>query len=111
MEQLKLFVTGKTLMANTVALLISIGVAATFQYRCQKNEEMLTVEPNEKPKLCMKKYIMWGIVVVFLIPLIIGAMPTSTRVKLSSSFEAGVYNITNQLHTTSENDFKARVGK
>lgn len=118
MEHLKLFVTGQTPMANNIALFTSIGLATYCHYKCNKHEEMLALESTEeefKPtmKMCMKKHMMWGVVVLFMIPIIIGAMNKSSN-EPSSSFQARVSAAAESLRdttTTSEDDFKARVAQ
>lgn len=74
MEQLKSFVTGKS-AANNMALLLAIGAAAYYQYSEQK-KEVMEGETENVPKSNNKKYILWGLVAVFMIPVVINALST-----------------------------------
>jgi len=129
MEQIKSFVTGKATMANNMALFVSIGAAAYYQYSEQKKESML--EEGESLPKSNKKYILWGIVAAFMIPIVINAV-TGDDVKVfeieaepSSSFETSVSEAADALRSrqvaaaatevktvnTETEDFRTRVSE
>ena len=128
MEQIKSFVTGKATMANNMALFVSIGAAAYYQYSEQKKESML--EEGESLPKSNKKYILWGIVAAFMIPIVINAVTGDVKVveieaEPSSSFETSVSEAADALRSrkvaaaatevkkvkTETEDFRTRVSE
>lgn len=119
MEQIKSFVTGKSTVANNMALFFSIGAAAYYQYSEQKKESML--EEGESLPKSNKKYILWGIVAAFMIPIVINALTGDVKDVLeieaepSSSFETSVSEAADALRSRNVNteteDFRTRVSE
>lgn len=114
MDQVKLFMVGKTPMANGVALATSIALAGYYQYKCQKVDEKIDETPlgtGEKPmpKCGMKKYVLWGLVLLFMIPLVISALKVGP-IEPESSFQAKVTESADSLRARSDaGEFKKRV--
>lgn len=119
MEQIKSFVTGKSTVANNMALFFSIGAAAYYQYSEQKKESML--EEGESLPKSNKKYILWGIVAAFMIPIVINALTGDVKdvfeieAEPSSSFETSVSEAADALRSrnvkTETEDFRTRVSE
>lgn len=119
MEQIKSFVTGKSTVANNMALFFSIGAAAYYQYSEQKKESML--EEGESLPKSNKKYILWGIVAAFMIPIVINALTGDVKdvfeieAEPSSSFETSVSEAADALRSRNVNteteDFRTRVSE
>lgn len=131
MDQVKAFATGKT-MANNLALFAAIGAASYYQFSQQNKHTPISKDPvesetddleqlgGEEVKPNNKKYLLWGLVVLFMVPLVIDAM-SSKKTLPNSSFQARVTEAANKLRAKSpvtpsvnpevEDDFKKRVAE
>ena len=114
MDQVKLFMVGQKPMANGVALATSIALAGYCQYKCQKIDEKIDETPlgaGEKPmhKCGMKKYLLWGLVVLFMVPFVLAALEIGS-IEPVGSFQARVTESADALRARSdEGEFKKRV--
>jgi len=117
MGQVKSFMVGQKPMANGIALAASIALAGYCQYKCQKIDEKIDETPlgeGEKPmtKCGMNKYLLWGLVVLFMVPLVLAALEIGPAKALepAGSFQARVSESADALRSRSEEgEFKKRV--